>query len=91
MTPDEKEIPFSTLETLSQLLSPRCAVDCTQDTAGDKALRAVDGAIYVAKVAPLGTAIKASRTFRSLPSNALIERTDGAVLRPLLAQNAAPS
>lgn len=30
----------------------------TQDTVGDKALRVVDGAIYVAKSAPLGTAVK---------------------------------
>lgn len=29
-----------------------------QDTVGDKALRVVDGAIYVAKAAPLGTAVK---------------------------------
>lgn len=29
-----------------------------QDTVGDKALRVVDGAIYVAKSAPLGTAVK---------------------------------
>lgn len=29
-----------------------------QDTVGDKALRVVDGAIFVAKSAPLGTAVK---------------------------------
>lgn len=29
-----------------------------QDTGVDKALRVVDGAIYVAKAAPLGTAVK---------------------------------
>lgn len=31
-----------------------------QDTVGDKALRVVDGAIFVAKSAPLGTAVKVS-------------------------------
>ena len=36
-----------------------------QDTVGDKALRVVDGAIYVAKSAPLGTAVK---VISSLPT-----------------------
>ncbi|CAB1111040.1 unnamed protein product [Ectocarpus sp. CCAP 1310/34] len=34
--------------------------DTGVDTVGDKALRVVDGAIYVAKSAPLGTAVKVS-------------------------------
>lgn len=47
--------PFHAAGTNSRLV---------QDTVGDKALRVVDGAIYVAKSAPLGTAVKV--TFSTL-------------------------
>lgn len=39
----------------------RGSMGSVQDTVSDKALRVVDGAIYVAKAAPLGTVVKASQ------------------------------
>lgn len=39
----------------------RVTMASLQDTVSDKALRVVDGAIYVAKAAPLGTVVKASQ------------------------------
>lgn len=39
----------------------RGTMGSVQDTVSDKALRVVDGAIYVAKAAPLGTVVKASQ------------------------------
>ena len=43
------------------MMLPMCAAFVLlQDTVGDKALRVVDGAIFVAKSAPLGTAVKVS-------------------------------
>lgn len=45
----------------ASMMLPMCAAFVLlQDTVGDKALRVVDGAIFVAKSAPLGTAVKVS-------------------------------
>lgn len=51
--------PFALdLNLIDSTFSNAFTRDSAQDTVGDKALRVVDGAIYVAKSAPLGTAVK---------------------------------
>lgn len=58
LPPLPEQVTGRTVVRVVDAMAGRCFF--LQDTVGDKALRVVDGAIFVAKSAPLGTAVKVS-------------------------------